>query len=209
MHGARALVAAAAACALVTACNGDRTSATSTITPTPTAGAASTPAVDASRTPAPVSTGSRRYSRCHGAPFTLTSVDGISPMTGEHAFVVELTYTGAAACSLRGYPSAEFTTVGGAVVPFRTGDGTGPYVTHRPPRWVNLRPGGAVFMAVAKYRCDLRATSSATVALLRPPGGGDAVTVRFGRLTTFDDCSEGPSRIVYLSPVVSDERQLS
>lgn len=136
-------------------------------------------------------------------------VDAVSPMTGEHAFFVQLMLASAAPCSLRGYPTVTFGTGRGKPVPFRVVDGKGPYVTHRQPPRLNLDGAGdRVFVEVAKYRCDVSSSATARLATLQLPGVRRAVVVHFGHITSFDYCSEPASQLVYVSPVLGDERQL-
>jgi hypothetical protein len=102
-----------------------------------------------------------------------------------------------------------FATADGRVLPFRHRDGSGPYVSHRPPAYVNLRPGDTVFVEVAKYRCDVSGGRSAARVSIRLPGARAAISVRLDGVASVDYCAENPSQVVYLSPATASESQLS
>jgi hypothetical protein len=149
-----------------------------------------------------------RSPRCHDARLAVKLVEGVSSMTGEHAFFVQFMLTSTTACHLRGYPTASFMTRSGQAVPFRLVAGNGPYVTHRrPPRLDLIGAGDSFFVEVAKYRCDLRTLKTATKAAFRLPGVNRAIVVHFGHITKFDYCDEPQSQTIYISPAVENESQ--
>jgi hypothetical protein len=137
-------------------------------------------------------------------------VDGISPATGEHAFLVQFRYAGSRPCSVAGYPTVRFLTPSGAMIPFRYSDSGGQYLTHAAPSTINLRPADTFFVAIAKYRCDVRTEQSARWATLLLPGAASSIRVDLRRrfATSIDYCAEAPSKIVYLSPLEPVESRL-
>ena len=156
----------------------------------------------------PDPTTSAQFSACVNAPFGDKMIQPVSPETGEHAFILQASYVGARPCSLIGYPTVVFATATGRVLPFRYRNGGGPYVTHRPPGYVNLRPGDTVFVEVAKYRCDVSGGRAAARASVRLPGASAALSVRLDSVATMDYCAETPSQLVYVSPASGSESQL-
>ena len=149
----------------------------------------------------------QEFARCRNVPFEVKLVKPVSPMTGEHAFVVQLAYAGTKPCTLRGYPRPTFYSASGSVFPFTYRNGGGQYVTHSSPPYVNLRPGDAAFFEVAKYRCDLRG-QTAIRASARIPGGRAPVYPHIQSVASIDYCSEPASLIVYVSPIEPSETQL-
>jgi hypothetical protein len=95
----------------------------------------------------------------------------LSPMTGEHGSFHKLVDHGRRACTLEGYPRIRL-YAHGVALPFRYSRGGGTYVTRAAPRLVTLRPGGAAWFLVAKYRCDLGTIAAATSMTVTLPGAG-------------------------------------
>jgi hypothetical protein len=156
------------------------------------------------RPPAP----RREFAECHNGPFSIKTVKPVSPMTGEHAFVVQLAYTGSAPCTLRGYPRITFYGASGTALPFTYRDGSGPYVTHSAPTYVNLRPADTAFFEVAKYRCDVSGGQTAVRTTAQVPGERGALYPHIHAVASIDYCDETPSKFVYLSPVEASEAEL-
>ena len=154
----RALAAVVAACALA----GCTTAAGGTV-----AGEATLQRTAASSASGAVA------AQCRAGALTLAEGPGISPMTGEHGMLYEVVNHGPAACSLAGYPRLRL-YAGTEALPFRYASGGGPYVTARPPGTVTVKPGGAAWILVAKYRCDLGGLRDATTISLTLPGTAGA-----------------------------------
>lgn len=135
-------------------------------------------------------------------------------MTGEHADIYTLTNTGTTRCFLTGYPQVTLLDATGTVLPFSYVHESSRYVTHRPPTPVVLAPGGAGYLLVAKYRCDLGVAADATRIELTPPGGTaplsgpslHAETV--GGLAYCKGGASDPGQTVSLSPIEQNENAL-
>jgi len=93
----------------------------------------------------------------------------LSPATGEHGDIYTVKNTGSTPCTLSGYPTVTLTS-GGRPLGFQYVHGGGPYVTRKPPVVVSLRPGATGYFLLAKYRCDLQSTATATTVRIRLPG---------------------------------------
>ena len=157
--------------------------------------------------------------RCGPAVLTLAYGPQLSPMTGEHGVLYELVNHGRLPCVLAGYPDIALYAGGalGTALAFRYARGGGPYVTSAPPAAVTLRPGHAVWLLVAKYRCDLGIVRNATTIRLILPGAPRAVFT--GRVapggagvSDLSYCRGGPAdpgQTVTVSPFESTRRATS
>src|SRR5262249_35178635 len=96
----------------------------------------------------------------------------------------------------------------GEAIPFRYRNGAGPYVTHRSPPNVNLPSGSSAVLEVAKYRCDVSVESTANSAVLTLPDMHKGLRISLRHGVSFDRCHEPPSTVIYLSPLVSRQRDL-
>jgi Domain of unknown function (DUF4232) len=145
-----------------------------------------------------------RMSECRAAALTWQPGGWVSPMTGEHAEFFGLVNRGRVACFVRGYPAAVLYDGAGRALPFRYGDGGGPYLTRKKPRPVPLKPGARAYVVIAKYRCDLGDLSSAKSIRLRLRlAGGTVVSRRLGVLGE-SYCVGGrhdPGQLVTISPL--------
>lgn len=108
-------------------------------------------------------------STCRSAALRVVIGPPVVPATGEHAIELEIRNSGAAACSLIGYPTVAFRSNRGTL-PFRYTDGGGPYLPAAPPKLHTIRPGARVWFIVAKYRCDAGTLASATAITVHLPG---------------------------------------
>jgi len=150
--------------------------------------------------------GGSRAARCGPAVLTLADGPRLSPMTGEHGVFYELVNHGRLACTLAGYPHITL-YADGDPLPFRYAFGGGPYVTDRPPAAVTVQPGGAAWILVAKYRCDLGDLRDATTIALTVPGTVIAITGPLPRddgASTLHYCRGGaddPGQTVTVSPI--------
>ena len=129
----------------------------------------------------------------------------LSPMTGEHGSFYKLLNHGRRACTLDGYPRIRL-YAHGVALPFRYSSGGGTYVTRAAPRLVRLRPGGAAWFLVAKYRCDLGTMSTATSMTVTLPGARAGYRMPAPYSSSMDYCRGGPSdpgQLVTVSPVVA------
>jgi hypothetical protein len=146
---------------------------------------------------------------CAADALVLGTGPRVVPMTGEHAELYTLTNRGPRTCTVRGYPRVTLYADGGHALPFRYADGGGPYVTSAKPATVQLAPRAIAYLLVAKYRCDLGISSTATaIRLTLPAAHGQAFTVRKSVDTVgvsgLSYCSGGPhdpGQLITLSPV--------
>lgn len=153
------------------------------------------------------SAGGSGAARCGPGALTLAYGPRLSPMTGEHGVFYELVNHGQLACTLAGYPHIRL-YAGGDALPFRYIFGGGPYVTGRPPAAVTVQPGGAAWILVAKYRCDLGVLRDATTVSLTVPGMARALTGPVSRdgggVSALSYCRGGagdPGQTVAVSPI--------
>ncbi len=151
--------------------------------------------------------GGSQAARCGPGVLTLDYGPRLAPMTGEHGVFYELVNHGHLACTLTGYPHITLYADGDAL-PFRYVFGVGPYVTGKPPATVTVKPGGAAWILVAKYRCDLGDLRGATSITLTVPGTvGAALTGPVspdGGVSALSYCRGGaddPGQTVAVSPV--------
>jgi hypothetical protein len=98
--------------------------------------------------------------RCTPGELRLAQVV-LPPVTGEHRSFHKLVSHGRRACTLDGYPQIRL-YAHGVALSLRYSRGGGTYVTRAAPELVTLRPGGAAWFLVAKYRCDLGTIATAT-----------------------------------------------
>lgn len=141
--------------------------------------------------------------RCNQRLLRLSLGPDVSPMTGEHADLFELTNRSAGSCVLNGYPGIQLIHDASSLAfVYQRGGG---YVTRHRPRPVTLTSGGRAYFLIAKYRCDvgdLRTTTAIRVAL---PGNGGNLTLRLNQgQTGFDYCKPqpgNPGNRVDVSPV--------
>jgi hypothetical protein len=75
-------------------------------------------------------------------------------------------------------------------------------ITSKPQHRVVVRPGGRVFFALNKYRCDISATAGARFFRAQLPGQSAWLRLRLSLYPSLDYCAEGPSLIVTGSPLV-------
>jgi hypothetical protein len=138
----------------------------------------------------------------------------VSPATGEHAVMITLANVGASPCDVIGYPKVTLLTSSGHVIPFAYLHGHSQYTFNRPPRLVTLAVGATAYVEVTKYRCDLRAITSAATLRLVVPVTGQVLSIRqptpqgVGTLSYCQGRSHGPGNLVSVSPVSVSARSL-
>ena len=137
---------------------------------------------------------------CRASQLALAKGLDISPATGQHPLVLRLTNRAQRPCSLRGYPTVEFTDERGSI-PFSIGQGGDQVVTPRPPALV-VRPSRSAFVLLNKYRCDLGDVRIARTLRLGVPG--DKARLTLGLRSSFPHygfCGRGdPGSTVVTSP---------
>jgi hypothetical protein len=140
---------------------------------------------------------------CQSSSFRLGPSAEASEKTGQHTATFALTNTSAAGCTTRGYPTIVLLDAGGRSLRFTYHDGGDQMISPQPPRRVTVAPGGKAYFAFNKYRCDIRATAVARFVLVSLPGSSSRLRLGLQRYPIIDFCSERPSRIVSVSPIVS------
>jgi hypothetical protein len=84
-----------------------------------------------------------KFPRRINAPFAVKMIERVSPMTGEHAFILQGAYTGSAPCTARGYPTVSFSTADGRVLGFHYSVASMDYCAEAPSQIVYLSPVAA------------------------------------------------------------------
>ncbi len=140
--------------------------------------------------------------RCASGSLQLGTGQPISEPTGQHSLSLLLTNTAHQACYLNGYPTVALVDSRGAIVPFsysRSGDQV---VTSALPSLVVIGPGGAAYVTINKYRCDLGDHQIAAAARLTPPGDTEPLQTPIGQYPILGYCGNGdPGSTVHVSPV--------
>jgi hypothetical protein len=131
--------------------------------------------------------------RCAARDLTLRLGPDVSPMTGEHASLFVLRNRAMRSCTLHGYPGVRLLDARGSVLPFRTENGRGEYISHRPPRVLLVRPGHRSWFLVAKYRCDAGEVRVARRAVIRLPDVGGVLRGPVSRIGRLAWCRGGPN----------------
>lgn len=127
--------------------------------------------------PPAAGSGATRAPACAAGHVKISLGPPVSPMTGEHADLFELTTRSTTPCILDGYPRVSLSHHGTHLA-FVYLNGGGMYVTTRKPQPVTLRRGRPAYFLVAKYRCDGGVLSTATTIRVQLPGMLATVTLR-------------------------------
>jgi hypothetical protein len=136
------------------------------------------------------------------APLSLASGPPWSEKTGQHTATFVLTNRSQHACVLDGYPRVQLLDPHGQLLRFRYSHAGDQMITSRPPHRLVVQPGGRVFFAVNKYRCDIKATAGARLIRVQLPGQSAWLKLRLPLYPSLDYCAEKPSLIVTVSPLV-------
>jgi hypothetical protein len=139
---------------------------------------------------------------CRTTAFRLGPSGEVSEKTGQHTATFALTNTGAR-CSVDGYPTIVLLDAAGRMLAFRYHDGGDQMITSNPPRRVSVPRHGKAYFALNKYRCDIRATAVARSVRVTLPGSNGRLSLDLRRSPIIDFCSEPPSRLVSVSPIVA------
>lgn len=113
--------------------------------------------------------------RCRAGALVLRPGAFVSPISGEHAQMFAITNRGTLTCTVEGYPQVVLYSSHGLALPFRYAQGGGAYVTRKRPVTVVLVPGSSAYILVAKYRCDIGISGTATAIRLTLPAAQGAV----------------------------------
>jgi uncharacterized protein DUF4232 len=137
------------------------------------------------------------------APLRLGPGSAWSEKTGQHSASFVVTNASAARCTFTGYPRIELLGRRGRALRFTYHDGGDQMITARPPRRIVARPGGRVYFAINKYRCDLRSQALARVIRVQLPGSTAWLRLGLPSWIGLEFCGSGPpSGIVSVSPIV-------
>ncbi len=136
---------------------------------------------------------------CTPAQLRLSAGPGIAPKTGQNPEAIRLTNTGLS-CVLDGYPAVRFTDPADAAIPFRLLQSGDQMVTALGAHRVVVPEGGAAWVVLNKYRCDLGSHARVGEIELRLAGAG-----RIGAVgpnsAGWAFCGSGdPGSIVHISP---------
>lgn len=152
--------------------------------------------------PAPAPGGGPPAPPCATSQLTLGPAGPVSPPTGQRPLALTVDNQSAAACSLGDYARVTLYDAGGAALPFeyqRSGDQV---VAGGPATAVEVPAGGAAYLTVNKYRCDLGAVGRAVRVEVAVPG--DRLPLRLDvppDSVPLDYCGPGdPGSIVHVSP---------
>jgi len=135
-------------------------------------------------------------------PVLLSSGPLWSEETGQHTATFVLTNRSQHACVFDGYPRVQLLDPHRRLLRFRYSHAGDQMITSRPPHRVVVRPGGRVFFALNKYRCDIRAAAAARFIRVQLPGKSAWLQLRLSLYPSLDYCAEKPSLIVTVSPFV-------
>ena len=139
---------------------------------------------------------------CKSSALRLTpATSALSEKTGQHTAVFALRNTGPA-CTLEGYPTVVLADGAGRTLAFRYHRGGDQMLTSNPPHLAAVARRGKAYFALNKYRCDIVATAIARVVRVTLPGSSGSLSLRLQH-PIMDFCSEAPSRIVSVSPIVA------
>jgi hypothetical protein len=143
---------------------------------------------------------------CDVSRFALAVGPEISEPTGQHTLSVRLTNRGRRTCILDGYPRIWLSDRTG-MIPFAITHRGDQVVTADRPRRVVVKPGGAAFVVLNHYRCDVGVVRAATRVRLAAPGATRAASGTLdirGRYERVDYCGKGqPGSVLAVSPFVS------
>jgi hypothetical protein len=137
-------------------------------------------------------------------PLRLGSGPGWSEKTGQHSATFVVTNASGRRCTFDGYPRVVLLDRGGRVLHFTFHRGGDQMITARLPRPVVVKPGGRVYFAINKYRCDVRSKALATAIKVQLPGSPTWLRLALPAYPLLDFCgSAAPSGLVTISPVVA------
>jgi Protein of unknown function (DUF4232) len=128
--------------------------------------------------------------------------------TGQHTAPVVLKRLGSTPCTLTGYPKVVLLDAHRRPLGFRYSHRGDSVVARRPALPVRIGANGSAFFLLNKYRCDLRALSTARWLRLTLPGVRGALTLRLSHYPILDYCpADPPSRTIAVSPIVGSFAQ--
>ena len=138
------------------------------------------------------------------SPLRLGAGSGWSEKTGQHSTTFVVRNASRRRCTFDGYPRVVLLDRHGRVLHFTYHHGGDQMITARPPHRVVVEPGGRVYFAINKYRCDVRYTALATAIRVQLPGSSTWLRLDAPAAPVLDFCGpSAPSGIVSISPVVA------
>ena len=133
-----------------------------------------------------------------------------SEATGQETVTFILRNVATTSCTVNGYPRVALRTATVKRLAFAYRHGGDQMLTHRSPRTVVVRGGGAVFFAINKFRCDAYTTTVVRLADVGLPGGPSMLRARLPQYPVLSYCpGDVPGEGVDVSPFVASLRELS
>lgn len=115
-----------------------------------------------------------------------------SEKTGQHTATFVLTNRSQRVCVLDGYPHVQLLDQRHRLLRFRHSHAGDQMITSRPPQRIGVRPGGRVFFALNKYRCDIKSTAIARFIRVQLPGQAKWLSLRLPAYPLLDYCPQKP-----------------
>jgi len=139
---------------------------------------------------------------CLSGDLRLTLGTGVSPVSGHNPLSFTLLNTGAAPCTLDGYPTVALLDEEGVALPFVYTHTGNIMVTASAPQSVLLNPGHVAWVLIDKYRCDLGIKATVAGMTFTPPGDTSAFMLAAPAEPLLGYCGSGdPGSTVTVSPV--------
>ncbi|HSD02949.1 MAG TPA: DUF4232 domain-containing protein [Gaiellales bacterium] len=136
---------------------------------------------------------------CTPAQLRVSAGPDVSPATGMNPEAVRITNTGPRRL-LDGYPAVRFTDPASAAIPFRLSQSGDQMVTAHPARRVVVPHGGAAWVVLDTYRCDLGNRVRVGEIELRLAGEGRIGAIALD-IAGWSYCGPGdPGSTVHVSP---------
>ena len=132
---------------------------------------------------------------CQAADLKAQPGPRVSEATGQHTRDWLLTNT-ADPCVLDGYPAVSALDDKGRALGYSYSHSGDQMTTSAPPQPVYLPHGGAAWIRVNKYRCDIASQDTATTLRVTLPSGGGILDLP----VALEYCTETPSLTIAVSP---------
>jgi hypothetical protein len=146
---------------------------------------------------------------CDATRLTVHEAPSFGEASGMSNFVIAVTNTSSAACSLFGYPTITLLNSSGQPLPFQYGHANGFSLTHALPRPVLIPPRASAYAAFEKYRCDVRAKVLATTVRLSPPDSAVRFDLKLGQIYGYCTPDDSPGNHVIVAPIEPTPQALS
>lgn len=141
-------------------------------------------------------------SSCRASQLRLGLGPRISEQTGQSTVVFTILNVGRGHCSFLGYPAVRLEDSRGHVLAFRFRDGGDLEITGKPAHRVTVGSRATAYVAINKYRCDLREQGTARRAVMVLPGLSKPLSVTLAQYPVVGFCGpRQPGSTVDVSPV--------